>query len=210
VMLEPPTGWQFVLERPGQRAVVTEVGAALRSWRAAGEERLDGFGVDSIGDGYSGRVLAPWPDRGPLAWVNWRPVRRGADRVALGYVLHPQPDYPFTVAVEVEYALEPTGLDVALSATNLGDEPAPFGAGFRPRLKREALACGGDEPPERGDDGGARLRAGDVALWADRRFGHLRAEPAGHGLTLVCDTGEGLLELAPGEAFAGRWGLSLA
>src|SRR5436309_2604139 len=33
VALEPPTGWQFVLERPGQRAVVTEVGAALRSWR---------------------------------------------------------------------------------------------------------------------------------------------------------------------------------
>jgi hypothetical protein len=204
-MLEPPTGWQFVLERPGQRAVVTEVGAALRSWRAAGEERLHGFGVDSVGDGYSGRVLAPWPDRGPLLWVNWRPVRRAGDRIALGYVLHPQPDYPFTVAVEVEYALQPAGLEVLLTATNLGDEPAPFGAGFRPRLR-----AGEHDAPEPSGDGGARLRAGQVSLWADAAFARRRAEPAEHGVTLVCDTGEGLLQLAPGEAFAGRWGLSLA
>jgi hypothetical protein len=190
VMLEPPTGWQFVLERPGQRAVVTEVGAALRSWRAAGEERLDGFGVESVGDGYSGRVLAPWPDRGPLAWVNWRPVRRAAERVALGYVLHPQPEYPFTVAVEVEYALEPAGLDVTLRATNLGDEPAPFGAGFRQRLKP-------DHP-------------GGVSLWADPAFARRSAEPGERGVTLVCDTGEGMLELAQGEAFEARWGLALA
>jgi aldose 1-epimerase len=185
-MLEPPTGWQFVLERPGQRAVVTEVGATLRSWRAGGAERLDGFAVDSVGDGVSGRVLAPWPDRGPLRWVNWRPVRRAADRVALGYVLHPQPGYPFTVGVEVEYALEPEGLGVRLSATNLGEEPAPFGAGFRPRV-----------------------RAGEVALWADAAFARLRAEPTGDGVTLVCDTGDSLLELAPGEAFAAGWGLSV-
>jgi Aldose 1-epimerase len=203
-MLEPPTGWQFVLERPGQRAVVTEVGAALRSWSAGGAERLDGFGVDSIGDGVSGRVLAPWPDRGPLLWVNWRPVRRAADRVALGYVLHPQPGYPFTVGVEVEYALQPAGLDVRLSATNLGDEPAPFGAGFRPRVR-----AGEPHAPEPGEDGGARLRAGDVALWADAGFARLRAEAADRGVTLVCDTGDSLLALAPGEAFAGRWGLSV-
>jgi hypothetical protein len=203
-MLEPPTGWQFVLERPGQRAVVTEVGAALRSWRVAGAERLDGFGVDSIGDGVSGRVLAPWPDRGPLLWVNWRPVRRAADRVALGYVLHPQPEYPFTIGVEVEYALQPVGLDVALTATNLGDEPAPFGAGFRPRV----LADAPDGPVPAGD-GGSRLRAGEISLWADAGFARLRAEPAEQGVTLVCDTGDSLIELAPGKAFAGRWGLTL-
>src|SRR4051794_2652538 len=102
-MLEPPTGWQFVLERPGQRAVVTEVGAALRSWRVRGAERLDGFDVASAGEG--GRVLAPWPARhGLLSWVNWRPVRRTCDRLALGYVVHPHPGYAFTVGVEVEYA----------------------------------------------------------------------------------------------------------
>jgi aldose 1-epimerase len=199
-MLEPPTGWQFVLERPGQRAVVTEVGAALRSWRAAGAERLDGFGVDSVGDGVSGRVLAPWPDRGPLLWVNWRPVRRAADRVALGYVLHPQPEYPFTLGVEVEYALQPGGLDVTLIARNLGDEPAPFGAGFRPRVRAAGPAA---------FESGARVRAGDVSLWAGGGFARLAAEPGEDGVTLMCDTGDGLLRLAPGETFAGRWGLSV-
>src|SRR3954471_14634740 len=154
-MLEPPTGWQFVLERPGQRAVVTEVGAALRSWRAAGAERLDGFPVGSPGDGQCGKVRAPDAHDGLLLWVNWRPVRRGADRVALAYVLHPQPGYPHTVGVEVEYALAPEGIGVALRARNLGDEPAPFEAGFHPCVL--AQACG---EPERDGDGGARLRAG--------------------------------------------------
>jgi len=31
--VEPPTGWRYVLEPPGQRAVATEVGAALLSWQ---------------------------------------------------------------------------------------------------------------------------------------------------------------------------------
>src|SRR3954467_12752429 len=149
-MLEPPTGWQFVLERPGQRAVVTEVGAALRSWRAAGAERLDGFPVGSPGDGQCGKVLAPDAHDGLLLWVNWRPVRRGADRVALAYVLHLQPGYPHTVGVEVEYALAAEGIDVALRARNLGDEPAPFEAGFHPCVL--AGACG--EPGRAGGGGG--------------------------------------------------------
>src|SRR3954470_24895564 len=99
--LEPPPGWQFVLERPGQRAVVTEVGAALRSWRAGGRERLAAFPVGSPGEGWRGKVVAPWTGGdGLVSWVNWRPVHRRADRLTLGYVLHPQPGYPYTVAVE--------------------------------------------------------------------------------------------------------------
>lgn len=159
--IEPPTGRQFVLERPGQRAVVTEVGATLRSWQVAGRELLDTFGVDSPGDMYRGKVLVPWPNRirdaryvfggvehrlaatepervtalhGLVLWANWRPLRRGGDRVTLGHVLHPQPGYPFTLGVEVDYALEPSGLAATLRATNLGTGPAPFGAGFHPYL----------------------------------------------------------------------------
>src|SRR3954447_23295925 len=164
-MLEPPTGWQFVLERPGQRAVVTEVGAALRSWRVRGQARLDGFDVASAGEGC--RVRAPWPARDALlAWVNWRPVRRTCDRLALGYVLHPQPGYEHTVGVEVESALAPDGLEVELRATNLGDEPAPFAAGFHP-----CVLAG----------------AGDVSLWTDGVFRDREAKPCGPGVTLAVD-----------------------
>jgi aldose 1-epimerase len=54
--------------------------------------------------------------------------------VTLGYVLHPQPGYPFTLALEVAYTLSDSGLEGALRARNLGAEPAPFGAGFHPCL----------------------------------------------------------------------------
>jgi len=156
-LYEPPTGWQYVLERLGQRAVVTEVGAALRSWKVAGRELLDTFEVGSAGDTFRGKVLAPWPNRirdgrypvadaqqqiaisepgtalhGLVLWVNWRPLRRTPEGVTLGYVLHPQPGYPFTLALEVSYTLHDWGLQIRLDASNVGAEPAPFGAGFHP------------------------------------------------------------------------------
>src|SRR4051812_19289697 len=187
VALEPPTGWQFVLERPGQRAVVTEVGAALRSWRAGGRERLAAFPVGSPGEGCRGKVVAPWTGGdGLVSWVNWRPVRRCADRLTLGYVLHPQPGYPHTVAVEVEYALSAEGLCVRLSAANLGAEPAPFAAAFRPCVRV----------------------AGEVELWTDPGFPRRDAEPADGGMTLMPATNE--VVLAPGEDVGGRWGLRVA
>jgi aldose 1-epimerase len=158
---EPPTGAQYVLQRAAQRAVVTEVGATLRSWRVDERQQLDTFQVHEHDDAFRGKVLAPWPNRirdaryvfagaeyattvseperasalhGLVLWVNWRPLRRTADQVALGYVLHAQPGYPFTLGLEVEYRLEPDGLTVTLRATNLGTATAPFGAGFHPYL----------------------------------------------------------------------------
>jgi aldose 1-epimerase len=196
VALEPPTGWQFVLERPRQRTVVTEVGAALRSWCVDGRERLDTFPVGSPGEG-CGKVLAPHADtdHGLVAWVNWRPLRRGSDRLTLGYVLHPQPGYPFTVSLEVEYALAPEGLVAGLRATNLGAEPAPFAAGFRPCVRAE-----------RWERRGAGVVAGDLALWTDAGLPEVRAEPASGGVVLTPLTADAAL--APGETLCGRWGLT--
>jgi aldose 1-epimerase len=158
---EPPTGAQFVLRRAAQRAVVCEVGATLRSWRVDERQQLDTFQVHEPDDDYRGKILAPWPNRirdaryvfagaehrvavsepergsalhGLVLWVNWRPLRRSVDRVALGYVLHPQPGYPFTLGLELEYRLEPAGLTATLRATNVGSATAPFGAGFHPYL----------------------------------------------------------------------------
>ncbi len=120
----PPTGSQFLLEGQGQRAVVTEVGATLRSWRVGEHEQLDTFPVDELDDDYRGKVLVPWPNRirdaryvlrgteyrtaiseperggalhGLVLWASWRPLRHSRDEVALGYMLHPQPGYPFTL-----------------------------------------------------------------------------------------------------------------
>jgi aldose 1-epimerase len=157
----PPTGSQFLLEGDGQRAVVTEVGATLRSWRVGERELLDTFPVDELDADYRGKVLAPWPNRirdaryafrgtehrtaisepergaalhGLVLWESWRPLRQSPDEIALGYMLHPQPGYPFTLELEVAYRLVAGGLEATLSATNRGAQPAPFGAGFHPSL----------------------------------------------------------------------------
>jgi aldose 1-epimerase len=224
---EPPTGVQYRLGRDGQRAVVAEVGACLRSWRVGDREQLDTFPVSAAGDGYRGKVLAPWPNRlrkgryvfdgvehrtpvtepetasalhGLVLWVNWRATTRETDRVRMRYVLHPQPGYPFTLELDVEYALVAEGLAVSLRATNLGAGRAPFGAGFHPYLTLGGeriddyvlqLPAAGDfrrerpigvlaldtcfEALDRDADGIARVRLG--------------APASGQGLTLWMDDG---------------------
>jgi aldose 1-epimerase len=157
-----PTGTQFAFEGPsGQRAVVAEVGATLRSWRVDGQEQLDPFDGPGADEAFRGKVLAPWPNRirdgryrfadathrtpitepdracalhGLVLWVPWRLVRRSRERVVLGHVLHPQPGYPFTLELELEHCLDADGLTVTLRATNVGAVDAPFGAGFHPYL----------------------------------------------------------------------------
>jgi aldose 1-epimerase len=49
-------------------------------------------------------------------------------------VLHPQPGYPFSLALEVEYALAADGLSVRTTATNIGVDACPYGAGVHPYL----------------------------------------------------------------------------
>ena len=157
----PASGEQHRLEHGHQRAIVTEVGATLRSWQMDGSELLDTFALDSPGDAYRGKVLVPWPNRlrdgcytfagrshstpltepergnaihGLVNWVNWRATERTPSSVALGYRLHPQPGYPFVLDLGVRYALTADGLEVTLRAANRGSTPAPFGAGLHPYL----------------------------------------------------------------------------
>ena len=155
----PASGEQYELVHGAQRAVVTEVGATLRSWQLDGTELLDTFGLDEPGSAYRGKVLMPWPNRlrggcytfggrehatalteperdnamhGLVTWVNWRVTEHTTDRVALAYRLHAQPGYPFVLDLGAEYALTDSGLDLTLTAVNVGADPAPFGTGLHP------------------------------------------------------------------------------
>jgi len=49
-------------------------------------------------------------------------------------MLYPQPGYPFTLGISIEYALSETGLQVRTSATNFGADPCPYGSGAHPYL----------------------------------------------------------------------------
>ena len=52
----------------------------------------------------------------------------------LEHDLHPQPGYPFRLALTIEYALTDEGLSVSTTATNTGPDPCPYGCGFHPYL----------------------------------------------------------------------------
>jgi aldose 1-epimerase len=64
----------------------------------------------------------------------WRVRERDASRVVLAHELLPQPGYPFSLALTVEYALSDEGLLVRTTATNVGTEACPFGCGAHPYL----------------------------------------------------------------------------
>ncbi|HEX2119087.1 MAG TPA: hypothetical protein VHF91_07880, partial [Acidimicrobiales bacterium] len=154
-----PSGEQYWLEVDGQEAAVVEVGGGLRTYTVGATDVLDGYGVDEMAGGGRGQHLLPWPNRirdgrysfageelqlalteparhnashGLVRWANWAPAVQEDGRLVMELVLHPQPGYPFTVGLSVEYRLGAGGLSVATTATNLGTRPCPYGAGAHP------------------------------------------------------------------------------
>ncbi len=61
---------------------------------------------------------------GLVRWASWHASSTTPSRVVIEHVLHPQPGYPFTLRLQVEYALDDEGLTVRTSAENLGDRAA--------------------------------------------------------------------------------------
>ena len=55
-------------------------------------------------------------------------------RVAMEHVIHPQPGYPFSLELRIEYSLSEQGLRVQTTATNIGRHACPFGSGAHPYL----------------------------------------------------------------------------
>jgi aldose 1-epimerase len=160
----PPSGEQIEISAGDQRAVIVEVGAGLRAYTAGGRRLIDGYGEDDMASGGRGQVLMPWPNRiqdgsyefagrthtlslsepaagnaihGLVRWAAWTVAEQAADRVVMRHALHPQPGYPFSLALSVEYALSDDGLRVVSSATNTGRDACPYGSGQHPYLTVE-------------------------------------------------------------------------
>ena len=158
---QAPSGAQYRIAADGQEATVVEVGGGLRTYTVAGTPVLEGYETDEMASGGRGQLLLPWPNRirdgrytfqgadlqlpltepsrhnashGLVRWVNWTAAAQEPDRVVMELTLHPQPGYPFTLALSVEYRLGPGGLSVATTAANRGDRPCPYGAGAHPYL----------------------------------------------------------------------------
>jgi aldose 1-epimerase len=156
-----PSGEQIELRRGDHRVVVVEVGAGVRTYTVAGRDVLDGYEEHDMATAGRGQVLIPWPNRlqdgtydfagdryqlpltepttgnaihGLVRWVAWTVVERDEDRVLLGHRLHPQPGYPFSLELRVEYSLTEAGLRVTSTATNIGRRACPYACGAHPYL----------------------------------------------------------------------------
>jgi aldose 1-epimerase len=156
-----PSGEQIEIAHGDQRVVVVEVGGGLREYTLDGRNVLDGYGPDEMSSSGRGQVLIPWPNRiqdgrysfdgqehqlplddveeqdaihGLVRWGSWIAGDRAENRVVMEHALHPQPGYPFSVALSIEYELSDAGLRVRTTAVNRGPRPCPYGSGNHPYL----------------------------------------------------------------------------
>jgi aldose 1-epimerase len=156
-----PSGDQFEIAFESQRAVIVEVGGGIRTYSVGGNDILDGYGVEERCPSGRGQILIPWPNRiqdgsyefdgqhqqlplteptlgnaihGLSRWEAWRAAERDPSRVVMEHTIHAQPGYPFTLALRVDYSLADDGLSVSTTATNIGADICPYGAGAHPYL----------------------------------------------------------------------------
>jgi aldose 1-epimerase len=156
-----PSGEQYPISGGGYRAVVTECGASLRLLEYDGRPLVLGWDERSQSTAGRGQLLAPWPNRirdgrytfagrdlqlplseprlgnashGLVRWASWTLEEQTEHSVSLVYRLMSQPGYPWTLDLHALYDLSADGLTVTCTATNLGDDPAPYALGAHPYL----------------------------------------------------------------------------
>jgi aldose 1-epimerase len=156
-----PTGEQYEITAGDHRAVVTEVGATLRSFSVGGRDVVHGFGVEDKVSGGRGQNLIPWPNRirdgrytfdgitqqlplseparhnashGLARYVPWVLIEKKVDAVINRVRIHPQPGWPGTLESTITHQLSQDGLTVTVEATNIGITELPFGYGAHPYL----------------------------------------------------------------------------
>jgi aldose 1-epimerase len=210
----------FELRLEDARLVVSPIGAALESWSIDGHELL------ADGD-FAGKVLAPWPGRlrdgryrfdgaehftpaterarrnalhGLTTERRWRETRSSSRHLTLAYDLRPEDGYPFALALEVEYELAVRRVVATLRATNVGDRPAPFGAGLHPYLRGdilelparvvlpldERLLPAGEPAPVAGTELDFQRARAIPAQPIDRCFGELERDVEGIARVALC------------------------
>ncbi|HEY5822423.1 MAG TPA: aldose 1-epimerase family protein [Propionibacteriaceae bacterium] len=156
-----PTGVQYEISSGPHRAVVTEVGATLRSYAVGGRDVVHGFGEAEVIKGGRGQNLLPWPNRlrdgkytfdgvdqqlvlseparhnaihGLVRHQPWVLVEHAADSVTQRIVVYPQPGWPGVVEATITHRVAEDGLTVDVQATNRTDHDLPFGYAAHPYL----------------------------------------------------------------------------
>ncbi|TNU75962.1 aldose epimerase [Miniimonas arenae] len=158
-----PTGSQFVLHDADSNAtaVVTEVGASLRSFAVAGRDVVVSYPESDLSPAGHGAILAPWPNRldhGRYTWdgetyqvpiteverstalhglvqhVRWSLVDATTTQLVLAVDTVPVGGYPWQLEMLATYTLHGADLVIEVDATNASATAAPYGIGFHPWL----------------------------------------------------------------------------
>lgn len=160
----PLTGAQYDLSAGDFSATITELGAGLRRLEHRGQPVIVGYEPDMLPPGGAGQLLCPWPNRvdgghytidgvhyqldlsepanenaihGLTRWLSWVPGPGSAagDEITLRHVLLGHQGYPFCLEFDASYRLDADrGLEVSISARNIGSLAAPYGTGSHPYL----------------------------------------------------------------------------
>lgn len=156
-----PTGEQYEIVSGEHRAVVTEVGATLRSYTVEGRHVVRGFEADEVIQKGRGQQLLPWPNRvrdglytfqgteyqlditepkrytalhGLARHVPWTLVEHTEDSLTQVVRVYPQPGWPGILEATITHQISERGLQVNVRATNIGDVDFPFGYAAHPYL----------------------------------------------------------------------------
>ena len=156
-----PTGEQYEIASGAYRAVVTEVGATLRSFSVEGRDVVRGFSVEEMSRAGRGQNLIPWPNRirdgrytfngvtqqlalseparqnashGLVRYAPWILIDRKVDAITHRVRIYRQPGWPGTLEAMITHRVGEEGLTVTVEATNIGAEELPFGYGAHPYL----------------------------------------------------------------------------
>lgn len=154
-----PTGEQYSISQGRHTALVTEVGAHLRSICVDGRELLWSFAADSTPAASQGRHLLPWPNRirdgryvfgdvthqlaitevprhtalhGLNEGFAWDLVSHTDNQVVQRHVFYPEAGWPGTLTATLTHNVSDDGLRVRVHVTNDGDAAVPYGYGVHP------------------------------------------------------------------------------
>ncbi len=156
-----PTGQQYSISDGRFTAVVTEIGATLRSLTLDGQEVLWTFAEDQAPLSSMGRQLLPWPNRirdgrytfdgveyqlpitevprhtalhGLNEGVAWDLESHTADEVVLTSRYYPQAGWNAVLEARIGHRVGDDGLTVTVEVANVGATRAPYGYGAHPYL----------------------------------------------------------------------------
>ncbi|MDN3243790.1 aldose 1-epimerase family protein [Glycomyces tritici] len=150
------SGEQWVIAYNDHEATIVAVGGGVRSYSYRGRPIVMSYGDEELAPGWSGHMLAPWPNRvrdgkyrydgtdyqlpvneietntslhGFVAWAEWNAVDVTETSVTLECRLPARLGYPWTLHLRTRWSIGPGGLRAAHTVSNPGHKTAPFGFG---------------------------------------------------------------------------------